>query len=172
MKLWKHAALSIAIAPILAISAAAQAAEAKPTPQPTPAPITNPKYDADLAKKLGGNDMGMRRYIAALLKTGPNDAKITEKAKRDELFAGHMGTINRLAAEGKLVMAGPFSDDKKIYRGLYIFNVETIEEAQKLTETDPSIAAGVFQVEFVKWYGSAGLMMMNEIYEKITKAKP
>ena len=131
-------------------------------------PAAKPKYDAELAKRLGGDKNGMRRYVVAILRTGPNDAKITEKAKRDELFKGHMGMINRLAEEGKLVMAGPFDDEKRVYRGIYIFNVGTIEEAQKLTETDPSIKAGIFQVEFIKWYGSAALMEMNDIHNRIT----
>ena len=138
--------------------------------QDTPKP--NPSYDAELAKRLGADKMGMRKYVLALLKTGPNDAAITDKEKRAELFKGHFAMINRLAAEGKLSLAGPFSDDKKIFRGLYVFNVETIEEAQKLTETDPSIKAGIFQVEFLKWYGSAAVMEVNNIHNRISQQTP
>ena len=36
-----------------------------------------------------------------------------------------------------LTIAGPFLDDGEI-RGIYIFNVETIEEAERLTHTDPA----------------------------------
>ena len=36
--------------------------------------------------------------------------------------------------EGKLAVAGPFGKNDKSYRGLYIFNVSTIGEAQKLVE--------------------------------------
>lgn len=132
-------------------------------------PRSNPAYDAELAKRLGADKIGMRKYVLALLKTGPNDSAITDKDKRAELFKGHFGMINRLAAEGKLVLAGPFDDEKKEFRGLYIFNVETIEEARKLTETDPSIKAGVFKVEFIKWYGSAGVMEVNNIHNRITQ---
>lgn len=130
------------------------------------------KYNAELAKRLGADERGMRKYVMAILRTGPNDAAITDKAKRTELFNGHFGMINRLAEEGKLVMAGPFDDEKRVYRGVYIFNVETIEEAQKLTETDPSIKAGIFAVEFVKWYGSAALMEMNDIHKRIERPNP
>jgi uncharacterized protein len=49
-------------------------------------PKPNPTYDAELAKRLGGDKMGMRKYVLALLKTGPNDATITDKEKRAELF--------------------------------------------------------------------------------------
>ena len=132
----------------------------------------NPAYDAELAKHLGADNMGMRRYVLALLRTGPNDAIITDKEKRAELFKGHFAMINRLAGEGKLSLAGPFNDEKKEFRGLYVFNVETIEEAQKLTETDPSIKAGIFKVDFVKWYGSAALMEVNNIHNRITQQNP
>lgn len=132
----------------------------------------NPAYDAELAKRLGADKMGMRKYVLALLQTGPNDATITDKEKRAELFKGHFAMINRLADEGKLVLAGPFNDEKKVFRGLYVFNVETIEEAQKLTETDPSIKAGIFKVEFIKWYGSAGVMEVNAIHNRITQQAP
>ena len=135
-------------------------------------PKPNPSYDAELAKRLGADKMGMRKYVLALLKTGPNDSAITDKEKRAELFKGHFAMINRLAGEGKLSLAGPFNDEKKEFRGLYVFNVETIEEAQKLTETDPSIMAGIFKVEFIKWYGSAALMEVNNIHNRIAQLNP
>ncbi|MBK9491897.1 MAG: hypothetical protein IPO07_26180 [Haliscomenobacter sp.] len=42
----------------------------------------------------------------------------------------------RMAEEGKLLIAGPFMDDTGNPRDL-LFDVRSIEEAQKLTETDP-----------------------------------
>ena len=156
--------------PILAIIFAFTATAA--AQQETNATKAKPTYDAELAKRLGADKMGMRKYVLALLKTGPNDASITDKEKRTELFKGHFGMIDRLASEGKLSLAGPFNDERKEYRGLYIFNVETIEEAQKLTETDPSIKAGIFRVEFIKWYGSAALMEVNDIHNRISQQNP
>lgn len=148
-----------------AVTAIAQT-EAKPTPP------ANPRFDAALAERLGADERGMRSYVLVLLKTGPNDAKITEKAQRDELFKGHFAMIGRLAEQGKLALAGPFNDPAKVLRGLYVFSVDNIEEAQKLTDTDPSIKAGIFQVEFVKWYGSAALMEVNDIHNRISRQNP
>lgn len=159
-----------ALIPILAVIVTFAATAA--AQQETTASTAKPAYDAELAKRLGADRMGMRKYVLALLKTGPNDASITDKEKRAELFKGHFGLINRLAAEGKLSLAGPFDDERKEYRGLYVFNVETIEEAQKLTETDPSIKAGIFRVEFIKWYGSAALMEVNDIHNRISQQNP
>ena len=126
----------------------------------------NPNYDAALAKKLGADDYGMKSYVFCVLKTGT--ANITDAAKRNEIFAGHMKNIQKLAVEGKLVVAGPFADggDK---RGLFIFNVATIEEAKALVETDPVITSGMMVYELTKWYGSAALPELAPIEKKIAK---
>ena len=129
----------------------------------------NPGYDAELAKKLGGTDAGMRSYVLALLKTGPNDSTITDKDQRAKLFAGHMSNINKLAEEGKLAVAGPFADPERKYRGLFILAVSKVEEARALAETDPAIKAGIFVVEYIPWYGSASLMATPEIHKSISK---
>jgi len=144
------------------LSAAAVCANAQ-TPQ---APTPNLSYDAALAAKLGADERGMKMYVMCFLKTGP--LKVDDAKKRSELMAGHFGMINRLAAEGKLVLAGPFSEGGE-FRGIYVFDVKTIEEAQKLTETDPSIKEGYFKVEFIKWYGSAALMAVNGTPSNLSK---
>jgi uncharacterized protein YciI len=128
-------------------------------------PDSNP-YNAELAEKLGADDYGMKQYVFVILKTG--SAKITDKKRIQELQAGHMANIGRLAKLGKLVLAGPFIDGGE-KRGLYIFNVTTIEEAKELVKTDPAINAGYFDVEMTKYYGSAALMKINEIHGQVQK---
>jgi len=132
----------------------------------TDPPKTNPNYDAELAKKLGADDYGMKQYVIVILKTGPT--KIEDAAKVQELFAGHLKNIMRLADEGKLALAGPFMEGGNM-RGLFIFNVKTVEEAKELVKTDPAIAAGLLEPEFIKWYGSAAVMNVNETHKKIQK---
>ena len=128
-----------------------------------------PAYDAELAKKVGADDYGMRNYVFCILKTGPKDAAITDKKQRDEIFAGHMANIQRLAGEGKLALAGPFGKNDRTYRGLFIFNVATVGEAQKLVETDPVIKSGMMTAELTPWYGSAATMLINENHKKVMK---
>ena len=122
--------------------------------------------DTALATELGADDYGMKQYVLAYLKRGPNRDMTPEEAAK--LQMAHLKNIDRMAEEGTLVLAGPFLDDGDI-RGIYIFNVKTIEEAKKLTETDPAIKAGSLVMELHPWYGSAGLMKVNEIHEKLPR---
>lgn len=125
-------------------------------------------YDSLLAEKVGADPYGMRQYVMAFLKEGPNrDQDSTEAA---QLQRAHLDNITRLAEEGKLVLAGPFFDDFDT-KGIYIFSVETVEEAKELTNTDPAIQAGRLVMELHPWYGSAALMLINENHKQVAKEK-
>ena len=128
--------------------------------------IEKPLFDEELAEKLGADDYGMNRYVFAFLKAGPNRDQDSLSAAK--LQQAHLANIVRLAQEGKLVLAGPFLDEGDI-KGIYIFAVETVEEAMKLTETDPAVQAGRLRMELHPWYGSAGLKQVNEIHKKLAK---
>lgn len=128
----------------------------------------NPTYDAELAKKLGGNDNGMKNYVLVILKTGPNDGSVKDE-QRKKAFEGHFANINKLADEGKLAVAGPFGKNDKTFRGLFIMNTGAVEEAQKWTEADPTVKYGIFVVDYIPWFGSASLMATSEIHKKISK---
>lgn len=123
-------------------------------------------YDAELAQSVGADDYGMRQYVMAFLKAGPNRSQDSLEAA--QLQRAHLDNIGRLAEEGKLSLAGPFLDDGEV-RGIYIFNVSTIEEAKALTETDPAIQQGRLVMELHPWYGSAALMKVNEIHKRLGK---
>ena len=110
----------------------------------------------------------MSTYIMAFLKRGPDRPQ--DSVKIVELQAAHMKNIRKLADEGILVLAGPFLDDGDL-RGIYIFDVESIEEAKKLTESDPAIQAGSLIMELHPWYGSTAIKSISEIHEKISRIK-
>ena len=133
------------------------------------AQTVNPDYDSTLAKKFGADDYGMKSYVFVILKTGSNTT--TDKAFIDSCFAGHMANIFRLVDEGKLIVAGPFGKNDNSYRGLFIFNVSTIEEAKKLVETDPAINSKLLDADLYNWYGSAALPEYLEVALKIGKYK-
>jgi uncharacterized protein len=130
-----------------------------------PAPIA-PVYDSLLAVKYGADDYGMKKYVMAFLKRGPN--RSLDSAKAAELQMEHMRNINRMAEEGQLIVAGPFFGSGDL-RGIYIFNVQSIEEAEALTNTDPAIQAGSLEMELLEWYGPAGLMALSDLNKSLTK---
>lgn len=131
---------------------------------------TNPNYDSTLAQTLGADDFGMKKYIWVILKTGSN--KTTDKEFVSECFRGHMDNIRRLVEEGKLVVAGPLGKNKNLYRGIFILNVTTFEEANELLQTDPAIKENLLETELYNWYGSAALPVYLEASDKIWKNKP
>jgi len=127
----------------------------------------NLKYEKKLADSLGADDYGMKMYVLVLLKTGPS--KIADKAKHDSLFAGHLENIKRLSAIGKLAVAGPLEKNEKNYRGIFILNVSTFEEANRLLETDPTIKAKLLEGELFQWYGSAALPLYLPYSKQVQK---
>jgi len=129
----------------------------------------SPKYDKNLAKSLHSDEYGMKKYVFCILKTGTNTT--ATKEERVKFFEGHMANINKLANEGKLTLAGPFMKNDRNYRGIYIFNVETIEEAQSLVNLDPAVQAKIFEAELTPWYGSAALQEVAKIHTTIEKTK-
>ncbi|MCL9805902.1 YciI family protein [Flavobacterium amniphilum] len=126
-------------------------------------------YDEKLAKELGADEYGMKHYVFCILKTGSNTTATAEEKKK--YFEGHMANINKLAEEGKLAVAGPFMKNDRNYRGIFIFNCATVEEAQKLVETDPAVKAKIFEVELTPWYSSAALMQVSKNHDKVAKTK-
>lgn len=142
------------------------AAEAVPEAVQAPAVSV---YDAELAKRHGADERGMRPYVLVVLKTGPK--RTPDGEARQAMFAGHFANMERLAKAGKLAVAGPFSRSEVGWRGLFIFAVETVEEAQALTETDPVIVEGEMVAEYHPWYGSAALMATPELHERMVPPK-
>lgn len=126
-------------------------------------------YDSLLAQKYGADDYGMKKYVLAFLKKGPN--RDLDSAESYKLQMAHLQNIDRMAEEGKLVLAGPFFGDFDL-RGIYIFNVESIEEAKDLTNSDPAIQAGSLEMELMEWYGSAALVGLNNVHKRISKQNP
>jgi uncharacterized protein YciI len=135
------------------------------------AAMAAPPYDAALASRLGADARGMRHYVLVILKSGPQ--RLPDGEARKALFAGHFANIQRLAEAGKLVLAGPFEDAPDGWRGLFLLAVDDVDEARRLTATDPTIQQGEMVAEYHAWYGSAAAMMLPEIHARLTPpAKP
>jgi uncharacterized protein YciI len=127
-------------------------------------------FDAQLAKTLGADDYGMKNYYFVLLSTGPGS--IGDKDASGAAFRGHMNNISRLADNGSLVLAGPFGKNDFGFRGLFVLNANSIEEAEALVGSDPAVREGYLSAKCVPWYSTAALSETVRISRKIARLKP
>lgn len=159
--------LSLRCLPVLLALGGSVAQAAEPAASAAPAPSG---YDAALAQRLGADARGMRPYVLVILKTGPK--RMPDGDARKAMFAGHFANIEKLADAGKLALAGPFSSDPDGWRGLFLMAVSDIDEARRLTETDPVIVNGEMVAEYHRWYGSAAAMMIPEVHARLAPKAP
>ena len=132
---------------------------------------TNPVYDQQLASRLEADDYGMKKYYFVILKQGPTI--VSDTARSNAAFRGHMANINRLADAGQLVVAGPIFKNEKNYRGIFILdNITDEAELKSILKNDTAISEGLLDYEFYSWYGSAALPEYLGSHEKIWKIKP
>ncbi|NTW23665.1 MAG: hypothetical protein HGA37_03105 [Lentimicrobium sp.] len=96
----------------------------------------------------------MTTYYMAFLRRGPDRSHDSLTAAK--IQEGHMAHINKMAEDKKLVLAGPFLD-KGDLRGIFVFNVSSMEEALELTRQDPAVKSGRLAVDILPWYGPAKL---------------
>ncbi len=86
-----------------------------------------------------------------VLKKGPNWTDVSTP-ENDELQKAHLDHMYGLWQEGKLLVAGPVSDQPDdAVRGFCVYGVP-VEEARKLAEADPRVQAGHLQVEVMTWW--------------------
>ena len=97
----------------------------------------------------------MRTYVLGLLKKGPHSGQGTNE-EIEKVQAGHMANIKRMAAAGKLLVAGPIGDDGEL-RGIFIFDAGTPDEVRAMAEEDPAVQQGRLILELHPWYAAAGL---------------
>jgi len=102
----------------------------------------------------------MRGYWMGIIKRGPNYAIERSEVEAAAMQKAHLDRIGEIAAEGKMILAGPFGpqegvDDPLI--GLFLYTVPTREEAEALAASDPAVAAGRLRVEVVEWWGVSGI---------------
>ena len=108
-----------------------------------------------LALPLCAQDVPMRFYVMAILEKGPKWTKESTPEVK-ELMKGHMANIQKLAKEGKLILAGPLADAGDA-AGIFVLDTASIEEARAWCEQDPAVAAGRLQLKLWKWYSAKGI---------------
>jgi uncharacterized protein YciI len=89
------------------------------------------------------------QFFLGFLKRGDKFTN-EESPERQRIQEAHLANIKKLAYTGKLVAAGPFTDDGDL-RGIFVFKTATLAEANELTNTDPAVQAGRLRIELYPW---------------------
>jgi uncharacterized protein YciI len=117
----------------------------------------HPWWSEDIFKKAD-SPLKIDTVYLAFLKRGPNrkegDGQTPEV---QELQKAHIANIVRLANLKKIIAAGPFGDDGAL-RGIFVFRVASLQEAQALCATDPMIKIGRLAVELHPWQVPVGVL--------------
>ena len=103
----------------------------------------------------GPEDYEMTTYQVAFLRKGPAWTP-GNTPELQELQKGHMANIQKMAETGKLLIAGPFSDGGDL-RGMFVFRVDTLEEAKALADQDPAVKAGRLVLEWHPWFAAKNI---------------
>ena len=103
----------------------------------------------------GPEEYEMATYQVAFLRKGPAWTPSTTPEHR-KLQSEHLAHIGRMAETGKLLVAGPFTDNGDL-RGMLIFRVDSPEEARTLAEQDPAVKAGRLILEWHTWFAARNI---------------
>jgi uncharacterized protein len=94
-------------------------------------------------------------YTVVVLRR-PADAPEMSDDELNELQARHLAYRAELARRGLVVVNGPFDQQSDpTYRGMSIFACEPAE-ATRLSDGDPSVAAGRLAYDVMEWWVRAG----------------
>ena len=121
-------------------------------------PEMHPWSSEDIFKKPVTSPLTMETVYLGFLKKGPNrkegDGDTPEIKKLQD---AHIANIVRLAKMKKMVMAGPFGDDGEL-RGIFVFRVSSMKEAQDLAATDPMIKIDRLRIDLHPWQVPVGVI--------------
>ncbi|MEQ8304224.1 MAG: YciI family protein [Cyclobacteriaceae bacterium] len=81
-----------------------------------------------------------------------NDRPELPKEELDKIMEGHLGNIQRLAMEGKLLVAGPFDGGG----GIYIFDSPSSDSVRHWISTDPGVVADRWKIEMFAYQPRVG----------------
>lgn len=112
--------------------------------------ITATLFSQSLIAQDEKNDMSnMREYYFVELIRISNRPKL-DSVKTSRIQKAHLNNIDSLYNAGKLVLAGPFGDDKG--GGIFIIKAKSLEEAIEMCEGDPAIKNGRLNYKIRLWW--------------------
>lgn len=99
----------------------------------------------------------MAKYQVAFYKKGPAWTP-GDTPELKKLQSEHMAHIGKMAESGKLIVAGPFTDNGDL-RGMLIFRVDSLDEVKGLAEQDPAVKAGRLILEWHPWFAAKNIVV-------------
>ena len=114
----------------------------------------------------------MRKYVLALLYKGPTPP--SEPSERKALLKAHLANIERLHAEGKIILAGPIVETSADLEGVFLFNTESLAEARAWCDSDPAIGSGDLRADLFTWFSAEGIAIVQpgELLDRRTETAP
>lgn len=91
----------------------------------------------------------MREYYFVELIRIPDRPKL-DSVTTAKIQMAHLNNIDSLHKSGKLVLAGPFGDDKG--GGVFILKAKSLEEATEMCNSDPAIKNGRLNYKVRPWW--------------------
>jgi uncharacterized protein YciI len=117
----------------------------------------HPWWSEDIFKKAD-SPLKLSQVYLGFLKKGPNrNEGDDQNPEVQDLQKAHLANIVRLAGLKKIIAAGPFGDDCNL-RGIFVFRVASLREAQELSATDPMVKIGRLIIELHPWKVPEGVI--------------
>jgi uncharacterized protein YciI len=99
----------------------------------------------------------LTKYFVAFLYKGPKFAAApAEGPERKVNHERHIAYIERMRAEGKLLIYGPILDGGDL-RGMYVFKAASTEQAREWANEEPSVKIGMIEMRIYPWLGPSSL---------------
>ena len=95
----------------------------------------------------------MKRFWLVELRKGPN--RNQDSASRVKIQAAHIANIERLAKEGKIIMAGPIGIEDDL-QGIFLMNCSDSTEVEKFVQTDTAVITGRLIMKYYPWWTVKG----------------
>ena len=117
--------------------------------------VSAKNHSATTQNILANDTPRMKQYWLVMLLKGNN--RTHDKPTAQRIQDAHIANIDRLAAEGKIVMAGPmgYKYDADL-RGIFIMDAQDSVTAASYVKTDSAIITGRLRFELHPWWTQTG----------------
>lgn len=95
----------------------------------------------------------MKQYVFCLYLSGDNRDQSEEQT--ESIQAAHLKHIDSMVESHGLQIAGPLETETE-KRGILIFDLPTIEDAEDGMASDPAVKAGRLRYECYRWWAAKG----------------